>query len=266
MSDDKPDDTRLNKAEKLAVTGAVASSVRKGAEQASKRRVARVDKDGNIVGYTSLALVQQALLAKHALEIEVQPGVRPSEAPCKKCGLPLKVSRVGGVPQKCRACARGKCFDCGALVNNHKRKHPSKRCRDCLAKRATEKGRVRTPMNCKYCGKQLSLNASNTHAAKTTGSAACRPCKESEERRLRAEQCKCGTCGSQLNSKVMTPFAIKRRGGRPPTCTACRKPNAETIEKMRVAATGRLSPLRGRKLSEKHKAKLRKPRSTEINT
>lgn len=82
---------RLNKAERLAVAAAVAPSLRRADERTRQRRIARVDAEGKVTGYTTLGAVQDALLAKHAIEIDVQPGVRAKEIICETCGIPVKV-------------------------------------------------------------------------------------------------------------------------------------------------------------------------------
>jgi hypothetical protein len=66
----------MSKADRLAVAGVVAPFIREGATSYSLRRVARIDANGNVVGYTTLAAVQKVLLERHKIEIAVQPGIR----------------------------------------------------------------------------------------------------------------------------------------------------------------------------------------------
>lgn len=85
----------MNKAQRLAVAGVVAPHLREQSDKAAKRRVARVDKDGNVVGYTTLAEVQRALLERQKIELEVIDGVRPKEIVCAQCGRADRVARTG---------------------------------------------------------------------------------------------------------------------------------------------------------------------------
>lgn len=136
MNSDQPE-TRWNKAERLAVAGAVAPSIR----SQELRRVARVDSEGNIVGYSTLAEVQASLLKRHEIEIEVTDGVRPKEWFCEKCGLPCKVRHRQTVP-RCERCTFLKCADCGkafprcySAPSMQRRGHKEKVCRPCMSKR-----------------------------------------------------------------------------------------------------------------------------------
>jgi hypothetical protein len=90
-----------NKAERLAVAGAVAPRLRSQDDKTKSRRVALVDKDGKVTGYTTLAEVQKSLLKAREIELDVQDGVRPKEVVCRACGRTRKVGR-GPVPMVCR--------------------------------------------------------------------------------------------------------------------------------------------------------------------
>jgi hypothetical protein len=85
-----------NKAERLAVAGAVAPRLRSQDDKTKSRRVALVDKDGKVTGYTTLAQVQKSLLKAREIELDVQDGVRPKEVLCKHCGKTVKVPPKGG--------------------------------------------------------------------------------------------------------------------------------------------------------------------------
>ncbi|MCW5834514.1 MAG: hypothetical protein KIS78_19085 [Labilithrix sp.] len=107
---------KMNKAQRLAIAGVVAPFLREGAERAAKRRVAKVDKDGNVVGYTTLAEVQAKILERAEIEIAVQDGVRPKEVICKYCGKVIRVKgdAKGAPPRQCpdgcvRDCATPGC-------------------------------------------------------------------------------------------------------------------------------------------------------------
>lgn len=105
-------DEDMNKAERLAIARVVAPALRRataeahemyGVADAKMRRVARVDADGKVVGYTTLAEVQKALLKAHAIEIETVDGARPKDVICELCGKPVKVERKSGrLPRVCR--------------------------------------------------------------------------------------------------------------------------------------------------------------------
>lgn len=99
------EDMRMNKAKRLAIAGVVAPFLREGADKALKRRVARVDAEGRVVGYTTLAEVQKALLERATIELAVQPNTPPRETICRVCGrlfsLPAWKRRP---PKECDAC------------------------------------------------------------------------------------------------------------------------------------------------------------------
>jgi len=101
-----------NKAQRLAVAAAVAPGLRSVSEKTASRRVAKVDKDGNIVGYTTLAEVQKALLEKQRIEFDVVEGVRPKEVVCQACGRIRKVDR-GPIPAVCRFGCDTRCSTVG---------------------------------------------------------------------------------------------------------------------------------------------------------
>lgn len=98
---------KMNKAARLAVAGYVAPPLRSASPQTSQRRVARVDKDGNVVGYTTLAEVQRSLLARQDIELEVAEGVRPRAIVCRLCGKVVNVPNKGAVPFTCLPSAGG---------------------------------------------------------------------------------------------------------------------------------------------------------------
>lgn len=108
-----------NKAERLALAGVVAPFLRESVERTAKRRVARVDESGNVVGYTTLAEVQKALLKRHQIEIDVQPGVKAVEVPCPSCGLPIKKPKTGCTPKRCLRCKLGNQKHCAGFNGEH---------------------------------------------------------------------------------------------------------------------------------------------------
>jgi hypothetical protein len=213
-------DERWNKAERLAVAGVVAPALRGQAAETSKRRVARVDAAGNVVGYTTLAEVQAALVAKRGLEIQTVDGVRPSEALCERCGLPAKVrraSRVVGNVTRCERCTYLRCADCGKkLPRNYSSPSMLKEervCRPC--------GKVRTASNlprCVDCGALRSRNVVWQYRKRWGDDEPlrCGGCSR-EARRLVASAC--GGCGQPLPYSSL--FSARTKAGKAPMCRSC---------------------------------------------
>ncbi len=116
------DDDSMNKAQRLALASAVAPVLRGTSEKTKSRRVARVDAEGNVVGYTTLAEVQKALLLTRQIELETTDGVRQVEGVCTKCGRSVKLNTnivppivcyEGGCAQK--HCAGYEGFECSEV-------------------------------------------------------------------------------------------------------------------------------------------------------
>lgn len=89
----------LNKAQRLALAGAVAPVLR--ASPHKSRRVAVVNADGEIVGYRTLAEVQEKLLEAKKIELDVDDETRPTVALCRVCSLPTQVKKKGKVVAIC---------------------------------------------------------------------------------------------------------------------------------------------------------------------
>ena len=89
-----------SRAERLALAGAVAPTLR----AAQERRIARVDADGNVVGYTTHKRLAESLLARQQIEIAVVEGVRPKTVMCEVCGLPAKVTKMGPITKGHKRC------------------------------------------------------------------------------------------------------------------------------------------------------------------
>ncbi len=106
--------TPENKAERLALAGSIAPALREKAARTRERRVAIVDKEGNVTGYRALAAVQAELLARARVEIAVDDGVRPGRVLCEECGGLVKIGVTGVVPRRCRQCQHGYCAECEA--------------------------------------------------------------------------------------------------------------------------------------------------------
>lgn len=124
-----------NKAERLALAAAVAPSMRRTAEAARARVVARVDADGNVVGHSTLADVQRSLLERAKIEVAVDDGVRPEFVPCETCGGLIRAGKLARLPRFCAPCARGRCVGCGAVRGKRKsegsKERPKLWCRPC---------------------------------------------------------------------------------------------------------------------------------------
>lgn len=123
------EDVPWSKADRLRVAGAVAPQLRGQTRRTACRRVGIVNADGVVVGYTSLADVQKALLERHRIEIDVVDGVTPSEIICEGCGVPLPYK-----PRRkmCVRCRDGLCVDCeNKLGSRCGRKKGRLRCRTC---------------------------------------------------------------------------------------------------------------------------------------
>lgn len=214
---------KMTKVERLALAGAVAPALRGAAGVTASRRVTLVGPDGNVVGYTTLLEVQKALLARHALEIEVQPDERPREIICERCGLPTKVRCLNAKrTTRCESCTFLRCADCEVdLPRNYSapsmmariKSGAPLRCREC-AKQA--RARVRQPLpECADCKKTLSRTAEWQHRVryKRTGPLRCAVCELAA--RPRKPTPTCARCSKELPGCART-----RRGGRP-LCKAC---------------------------------------------
>lgn len=200
------DDGRMCKAERLALAGAIAPVLRASAKKA--RRIAVVDKDGNVTGYRTLGEVQEALLAAKKIELEVEESVRPPDRLCESCGLYFRIPmKVGGIPRFCSKCTRsgqmgGHCAEAGC--NNLIQKR-AKICRVCFfAKAAQKRKKCETSdcpelvgersRHCSRCAKnRKETNPANSYCAcgsrKNKTSSQCKTCCEKATRKT------CVTCG-----------------------------------------------------------------------
>lgn len=217
------------KAEKLALTGAVAGTLRANASTAKRRRVALVNADGEVTGYTDLATVQEALLAKHALEIEVQPDIRPTEVICEGCGKPIVVKHSGKPRKKCDACLNGKCVDCGKVRKARSRTDvEGLRCQRCRIART----RRFTNPDCEVCGKPVT-NAQAYAIRMGIGLPRHGQCTPP----AKTTQYTCDTCGSKKKKTASSKMTTCKtcRGNRTSVCERCKKefspPNARKAQR-----------------------------------
>lgn len=131
----------MNRADRLALAAVEAPILRSASEKTLARRVGLVDKDGNVVGYTSGREALKALAKAHDLEHVVDDGVRPREVVCQNCGKTVKVGKAGKVPSVClkgcvRTCAtRGCTNDIGIhAAREGARERRSVRCKSCIGR------------------------------------------------------------------------------------------------------------------------------------
>jgi hypothetical protein len=168
-------DMPRNKAERLAVAGAIAASVRVTGERDQARRVALIDEDGNVVGYTTVAEVKRSMLERAKIELAVVDGKRPKTVVCEQCGLPTPVTtrakNASSVPRFCRVCLQGRCSRCGGLRKTRDRKRSDNGlCFPCLREKRAE-----LSVPCGGCGKPLSRSA-RCSLRKGQASGLCKPC------------------------------------------------------------------------------------------
>lgn len=173
-----------NKAERLALAGAVAPTLRNNAAKAKDRKVAKLDKDGNVVGYTTLAKVQEALLAKEKIELAVQDGVRPKKIFCETCGVPFAPPKKGFANRVCRKCREKPCVDCGKPTSARWANETAKdrRCMECYHK----KRRAPPPGLCTDCGTSLGRCSNHPHRIRSRskdGKARCLACSNKYKQR-----------------------------------------------------------------------------------
>lgn len=141
---DSTENGAWNLAQRLAVACAVAPSLRVLNEKAGSRRIARVDASGKVVGYTTLAEVQRALLLTQQIELAVAEGVRPQKVVCRNCGRLIQVKRTGPIlPVVCREGCDRTCSTVGCL-------------NEVSVRTARKRAMGLTPGICRSCvGKQL---------------------------------------------------------------------------------------------------------------
>jgi hypothetical protein len=240
-----------NKAERLAIAGAVAPSVRAGAASARERRVGRLDSDGNVVGYTTLAEVQRALLERDRIEFDVD-AERPARLVCPECGGLMVAKRKGKERRRCDACTHPRCLTCGKRARSIKNQGTRETyvCWSCTAKSLRASAKAPTYATCSDCGAQKARSsgqrcrpcASAAMAAvirhrcedcskpmkrRRAGRCLCLPCAHRRIAAMRKATARprasCATCGAELGRGAMAPSAVKKRAGKPPQCGACRR-------------------------------------------
>ncbi len=102
----------------LEAAGLIAPIVRSMRPETRERRLLVTNKEGAVVGVSTVGEVIGGLLKAHAIEIQVDDEMRPKEVLCKNCGALVKVRQGhGGFVPNC--CPGGCPCACGKLL------HPS---------------------------------------------------------------------------------------------------------------------------------------------
>lgn len=207
------------KPESLAIAGYSAPRLRSQSESVRLRRIGRLDKDGNVVGYTTLADTQKALLRRVEIEFDVEG--RPRWVLCEKCGAKVKFGPRQSLkaPKMCRAwtgCRSPKCVTCSADVSRNTAKHGGQ-CLVCS-------GRAPLPkVFCKDCGNELSKGGRDKGAIRCIG------CHIKTKKRERP----CVSCGApckpgraHLVGKTRCAACFRKQTARdaPPACKGCGLP------------------------------------------
>lgn len=93
---------KMNKAERLAVAGAVAPTLRAQSERTRQRVVKVYDQaTGEVVRHATLADVQRGILETAKIELAVGEGARPTHVPCEFCGRMVAAGKRS-TPKSCR--------------------------------------------------------------------------------------------------------------------------------------------------------------------
>ena len=245
---DNQEEKGMRKVERLQVAGAVAPSLRVSAAKNRLRRVTVVDRNDptKVVGYTTLAQVQESALEAVKIEISVDDGIRPKKVICSRCGRLISVPRDGHIPGICKVCLHPACLSCGKKITRGGYSD-SKRCRPCHFENI-----ALVRIKCVDCGNEMSKSASCPSYKSRDDFVRCRSCRKQKtlERipncsvcgtklssiNSRTGKCKscrpkallrCSVCDILLPSNASTPYAVAKRRGAPPQCVNChnrRKP------------------------------------------
>lgn len=220
---DDPEDARMNKAERLALAGAVAPHLRSQSKKTASRRVGRLDKDGNVVGYTTWAEVQRVQLERRRIEIEVVDGFRPNEAVCHRCGLPANVrarARVAAGVTRCDKCTFLSCPDCNkplprcySAPSMRPRGGGEKYCRACRKKRT-----IANLPRCADCAQPLSRNSAWQYR-KNHGAGVPPRCGACSRKARLLPKPACYICSKPLARSALS--SARAKAGKPPICRGC---------------------------------------------
>jgi hypothetical protein len=110
-------DEKLTKAERLAIAGVVAPSVRASAEVSARRRVHVVDVHGNVVRQITGLEAQKAVLRHAGIEFDVlvgKSGVTLAICETPECARLFQIRARGRQkrPTRCPLCRSGVCSSC----------------------------------------------------------------------------------------------------------------------------------------------------------
>lgn len=100
----------LTRTERLEIAGAIAPVMRSLPDSAKRRKVHLYrQSDGVVTGHTTLAEVQEAILATAKIEFEIIDGSKVDKTFCKRCGKPISMpkARKGNLPRLCPASEGG---------------------------------------------------------------------------------------------------------------------------------------------------------------
>ena len=213
----KRSDDRWCKAERLAVAGAIAPRLRSQTESALRRRVSRVDINGNVVGFTTLAEVQKALLEKHKLEFDVFDGVKRTEIICELFGLPERIGPMAVGKKRCDKCGIKRCPDCGKAFPRsyavNKRASAVPVCKACRKRRWED-----SLPACSDCGKKIPRKAERPYRARWGDDVPLR-CGGCSRVALIKPKPRCTGCGKEMPR--LTLFKKRVASGGLPFCRAC---------------------------------------------
>lgn len=127
----------MNKAERLAIAGQIAPILRSQGDK-SKRKVKIVDKDGNIIGESTIGELQKQILKRAEIEFDVHEDKNPIYILCDICNKPIMFKTVtnnkGHSPKK----RHPECYkEHRRLYSMHRRKQRDKLglCIECGKKR-----------------------------------------------------------------------------------------------------------------------------------
>ena len=168
-----------SRAERLALAGAVAPTLR----AAQERRIARVDADGNVVGYTTHKRLAESLLARQQIEIAVVEGVRPKTVMCEVCGLPAKVLKMGVVSKGHSRCKKRAAARKRHAANPENARAAARKCRAANPEKkraADRKRRAANPENAREAVRKW--QAANPEKARE----AVRKCRAANPEKVRA--------------------------------------------------------------------------------
>lgn len=193
MNDEAP---KMNKAERLAVASVVAPFIRENADIARRRVVKKYDQKifeetGKLeaTGFTTWAEVIASQMRRHALEIDVQPGVRRTETFCIRCKKPFPLHTYGRATSVlCDACKDVKCVDCKVRLSAsacRSRQGDVKRCKGCHSaymRAARDDAKERTPRT--HCRRGHEQTENNI-IVRRSGARVCRTCTNDRKRAAR---------------------------------------------------------------------------------